>query len=177
MKLTCGISTLNQKEKVHMCKKILDATAGGRMMWFDKNHPDALYVDRRTAPKGSHPVSPGWSVTPDVLADFTDMPFDDGSFHLVVFDPPHVSRKNPAMWKSNVGMMYGALPKPWQPSISDGFAECWRVLAANGTLIFKWAESEIPLKEVLELIPEKPLFGTRTGKRGSTVWLAFFKSE
>ncbi|GBR74607.1 hypothetical protein NO1_1754 [Candidatus Termititenax aidoneus] len=28
-------------------KKILDACCGGRMMWFDKHHPDVLYVDSR----------------------------------------------------------------------------------------------------------------------------------
>ena len=28
-------------------KKILDVTCGSRTMWFDKNHPAALYCDRR----------------------------------------------------------------------------------------------------------------------------------
>lgn len=28
-------------------KKILDATCGSRSIWFDKNNPDTLYVDRR----------------------------------------------------------------------------------------------------------------------------------
>lgn len=26
---------------------VLDATCGGRMMWFDKQHPLALYLDNR----------------------------------------------------------------------------------------------------------------------------------
>lgn len=30
-----------------MTKKILDATCGGRTIWFDKNNPDTLYVDRK----------------------------------------------------------------------------------------------------------------------------------
>lgn len=30
------------------------------------------------------------TVDPDVVADFTKMPFDDESFYLVVFDPPHL---------------------------------------------------------------------------------------
>lgn len=27
--------------------KILDACCGGRMFWFDKAHPDAVYMDNR----------------------------------------------------------------------------------------------------------------------------------
>ena len=30
-----------------MPKAILDATAGSRMIWFDKKNPDALYMDNR----------------------------------------------------------------------------------------------------------------------------------
>lgn len=29
-------------------------------------------------------------VSPDIVADFTKMPFPDNSFELVVFDPPHL---------------------------------------------------------------------------------------
>jgi len=29
-------------------KFILDATAGFRMMWFDKNHPYTVFMDKRT---------------------------------------------------------------------------------------------------------------------------------
>lgn len=28
-------------------KTILDATCGGRMMWFNKDHPNAVYADQR----------------------------------------------------------------------------------------------------------------------------------
>ena len=31
-----------------MCKKkILDVTCGSRTIWFDKNHPAAIYADKR----------------------------------------------------------------------------------------------------------------------------------
>lgn len=73
-------------------KKILDATCGSRSIWFNKNHPAALYMDRRVehhesvfGANGSNHVI---DVNPDVVADFTDMPFDDNTFSLVVFDPP-----------------------------------------------------------------------------------------
>ena len=50
-----------------------------------------------------------------------------------------------------------------------------RVLKLNGTLIFKWNESEIKLKQVLDIIPYKPLFGHTTGRQAKTIWMAFMK--
>jgi SAM-dependent methyltransferase len=47
-----------------------------------------------------------------------------------------------------------------------GFAECFRVLRPGGTLIFKWNETQVPLKEVLALTPHKPLFGHPNGRKG-----------
>ena len=67
--------------------QILDACCGGRMWWWDKNHTKALYRDTRERPKGFRERQPGWSCEPDILGDFRDMPFDDESFMLVLFDP------------------------------------------------------------------------------------------
>nr|DAF59972.1 MAG TPA: hypothetical protein [Siphoviridae sp. ctGz830] len=47
-----------------------------------------------------------------------------------------------------------------------------RVLKPNGTLIFKWNEEQIKLKEILKIIEHKPLFGN---KRAKTHWLVFMK--
>lgn len=47
-----------------------------------------------------------------------------------------------------------------------------RVLKPNGTLIFKWNEEQIKLKEILNCIDYKPLFGN---KRAKTHWLVFMK--
>lgn len=60
----------------------------------------------------------------------------------------------------------------WQFDIKQGFEECMRVLKTNGTLIFKWNEDQVPLKEVLQAIDHKPLFGNR---RSKTHWLVFMK--
>lgn len=49
------------------------------------------------------------------------------------------------------------------------------VLRPEGTLIFKWSESDIPVREVLALTPMKPLYGHRSGKAGKTLWVAFMK--
>ena len=72
---------------------------------------------------------------------------------------------------------YGKLPKDWKSLIHDGFAECMRVLKPNGTLIFKWNESEIKASEVLSVIPFKPLFGHTTGRQSKTIWMCFMKRE
>ena len=54
-------------------------------------------------------------------------------------------------------------------------AECLRVLKPSGTLIFKWNENQVKLREVLKAIePVSPLFGNR---RAETHWLVFMKSE
>ena len=36
----------------------------------------------------------------------------------------------------------------WKDMIKKGFQECFRVLKPNGTLIFKWNECRIPIKEI-----------------------------
>ena len=73
-------------------KKILDATCGSRSIWFNKEHPAALYMDKREehheARYGSNDSLRTIDVKPDVVADFTKMPFEDNTFSLVVFDPP-----------------------------------------------------------------------------------------
>jgi SAM-dependent methyltransferase len=59
--------------------------------------------------------------------------------------------------------------------LRGGFSECFRVLKPGGTLIFKWAETEIPLAEVLALTEHQPLYGHRSGKAAKTHWVAFIK--
>lgn len=98
-----------------------------------------------------------------------DMPFQDNSFYLVVFDPPHLVRAGEKSW---LAMKYGTLPKTWQEDLRQGFDECMRVLKPHGTLVFKWNEDQIQLNEILKSIDYEPLFGN---KRGHTYWLVFLK--
>lgn len=152
-------------------KRILDACCGSRMFWFDKSNPDVVFMDCREHDEiltnGQHLV-----VKPDLIGDFRKMPFEDESFHLVVFDPPHLTvKENTWLFKK-----YGGLNKEtWKEDLRQGFAECFRVLKPNGTLVFKWAESNIPLKEVLQCTEHQPLFGHKTKKGGTTIWCAFIK--
>ena len=160
-------------------KPVLDACCGGRMMWFDKKDERCLYADQREAElKINHlPSQVGRAskkVQADQIHDFRNMPYKDESFYHVVFDPPHV--RNISL-KSVVGFSYGSLDKEtWEEDLTKGFAECFRVLKKNGTLIFKWNEVDIPLKEVLKLTVEKPLYGHRSGKKANTHWVSFIKN-
>lgn len=111
-------------------------------------------------------------INPDVVANFTDMPFPDETFQLVVFDPPHMTSLGSKSWMAK---KYGRLANGWQEMLSAGFSECLRVLKPNGSLIFKWNETDVKLSDVLKLAPMPPLFGHTTGRQQKTIWVTFFK--
>lgn len=149
---------------------VLDACCGSRMFWFDKADSRALFVDKRREVLAD-PDGRAIVVDPDVLGDFTSLPFADDSFSLVVFDPPHTF----AGEKSLTAKKYGRLLPGWRDEITRGFAECFRVLCPGGTLVFKWNEHRVPIKTVLAMTPEKPLFGQRVGAQAKTHWIVFMK--
>lgn len=159
-----------------MNKQILDVTCGTRSIWFNKNHPYALYCDKRTehheSDYGSNPAHRTLDIVPDVECDFTNLPFQDNTFSLVVFDPPHLKNLSSNSW---LAKRYGSLDDNWQQVIHDGFSECMRVLKPYGVLIFKWADTHISTRELINAIGEEPLFGHRSGKKMNTHWLAFMK--
>jgi len=151
-------------------KNILDACCGSRMFWFNREHPKAVYMDNR---KLEDTLCDGRKliINPDVVADFTKMPFKDDSFKLVVFDPPHLIKAGETSW---LAKKYGKLSDTWPQDIKKGFEECFRVLEPNGILIFKWNEEQIKLSEILKLAPQEPLFGDR---RSKTHWIVFMKEK
>ena len=159
-------------------KKILDVTCGSRSIWFNKTHPAAIYADkRREEMYGIWKSGEGQSersciIDPDVQCDFTDLPFEDNSFSLVVWDPPHLRRVGENAW---LAKKYGSLDENWPEMLHDGFRECMRVLKPDGVLIFKWAETQIPAAEVWKAIGQKPLFGHHSGKKSRTFWGCFMK--
>ena len=162
-----------------MKKHILDATCGSRTIWFQKHCPLAVYMDCRE----EHDVQIWKStknnsartldVEPDIIADFTKMPFEDNYFELVVFDPPHLKQIGENAWMRK---KYGKLGEDWPTMIHDGFFECMRVLKPYGTLIFKWSEVQIPTRDVINAIGVEPLFGHRSGKAMKTHWLCYMKT-
>lgn len=107
-------------------------------------------------------------IAPDIQMDFRCLPFVDGQFKFVVFDPPHLKNAGATGW---VSKKYGILSDDWQIDLIQGFSECFRVLEDYGVLIFKWNETQIKVSEILKLTLVPPLFGHKSGKN----WLCFMK--
>lgn len=157
---------------------VLDPCCGGRMMWFNKADPRAIFGDQRSetivVTDRSHREDGTRTllITPDKLMDFRALPFPNGRFKLVAFDPPHLERAGPRSW---LAAKYGKLGPEWREDLRLGFAECFRVLEPGGVLVFKWNETQVKLSDVLALTPEAPLFGQNTGRGLKTHWLVFMK--
>lgn len=99
------------------------------------------------------------------------MPFEDETFRLVVFDPPHVIRDEE---RGEFTIAYGCLPRSTeQDDLRSGLAECWRVLAPGGTLVCKWAGE---IERIVPHFPATPIVGTRQLRKASglgTRWFVF----
>ena len=156
-------------------KKVLDVCCGPKGMWFDKQDKRAMYLDkRRETHIDTYPCGTKTNIIdPDIIGDFTDIKQPDNSFWHVVFDPPHIEQNN----TSQITKKYGSLQGDWREMLRQGFKECFRVLKPNGTLIFKWNDCRFPVKEILELTDQKPLYGHKSGKKMGTHWICFIKDE
>jgi len=175
-------------------KFILDATAGHRMMWFDKNNPYTIYMDidddeelrsrydsAEKQARKPHYYQPWLPLNPTLKGDFRKLDFPDNSFYLIVFDPPHLTwlGKN-SIFKKKFGQLE---TETWPDDIKKGAKELWRVLKPYGVLVFKWNTHDIPYQKVLKLFPEMPLFGQISAGssskfqkiRGHTCWFTFLK--
>ena len=86
-------------------KTVLDVCCGSKMFWFNKNREDVIYMDIR---REETTLCDGrkLEIQPDILGDFRDIPFEDNSFHLVIFDPPHLVRLGESSWMAK---KYGKL--------------------------------------------------------------------
>lgn len=82
---------------------VLDACCGSRMFWFDRKDSRALYIDKRrethlakdcSVKNGEREIV----VAPDMIADFTSMPFPDSTFSLVVFDGHRTGKAAKTHW-------------------------------------------------------------------------------
>lgn len=107
-----------------MKQRILDMCCGSRMFYFDKQDPQVLFTDIR---EYHDTLCDGRKlyVQPDMIADCTNLPFDDETFNMVVFDPPHLLKVGQNSWLCK---KYGKLPENWQAFINDSIHEGMRVL-------------------------------------------------
>lgn len=161
------------EEEKRPINKVLDVACSVKGMWFDKKDDRALFMDkRRETHIDVYPCGTKTNIIdPDIIGNFTDIKFDDDSFWHIVFDPPHIESNS----ISQITKKYGSLQGEWREMLRQGFKECFRVLKPNGTLIFKWSEVQFPVKEILKLTDQKPLYGHRSGKKMNTHWIAFIK--
>ena len=156
-------------------KIILDACCGGKMFWYNKHHEKVLYIDNRIEEKGYNHYRKNHCVLPDKQMDFRNLDLPSNSFKMVVFDPPHFKSNSDVL---NMAKLYGKLsPETWKEDLRLGFKECYRVLEPNGFLVFKWNETSIKIKEIIELFPIEPLFGNKQGTKLNTHWIVFMKED
>ena len=153
-------------------KRVLDVCCGSKMFYFDRKNPDVQFCDIREVERHEYYPNRYLEVSPDTVCDFTNLPFEDSSYKVVVYDPPHLAKIGDNSWTM---LKYGRLEGDWKTMLRDGFSECMRVLHEDGVLIFKWSEVQIPLKDVLSLFPIEPLLGERRGRNKNTHWLIFMK--
>ena len=154
-------------------KLILDTASSMRAFYFDKQDSRVVFGDIRE--DETHLLTNGQTIKikPDHVMDFRAIPYPDETFQCVVFDPPHMLGLSEKSWMRK---KYGVLQNDtWQDDIRQGFAECFRVLKTDGTLIFKWNEVSILLKDILALTDQKPVLGHPSGKRMGTHWVLFIK--
>jgi hypothetical protein len=139
--------------------KILDLSAGNRGIWYDKKNPLCTFIDKRP------------EVNPDIVANTCDLNMiEDGSYDLVLFDPPHVNcGKN-----SNMSRVYGYhTTKEILETIEGTAKEAHRVSRSGALLALKWNDHDIKLQRVFDLMPQwEPLFGalTKNGPGSKTYW-------
>jgi SAM-dependent methyltransferase len=158
-------------------RPILDPASGSRMFYFDRADDRVLFGDirheRHSLPdKSSTGGARQLVIAPDQIMDFRALPFPAETFYLVVFDPPHLVNNGSRGW---LALKYGKLGNDWRDDLRAGFTECFRVLRPFGTLIFKWNEHDIPVRDVLALTDVKPICGQRSGKNAKSHWLVFMK--
>ena len=154
-------------------KFILDVCCGGRCFWFDKQHPNTLYIDNRVREKGHSDDRFNHCIKPDRVMDFRNLEYKDKTFKMIIMDPPHLIGKPDGC---RMTKKYGSWNKDtWRKELKQGFEEAWRVLEDYGVLIFKWNEASIKKKDVLEVLEKEPLIGHPVQSKIPTHWFVFMK--
>lgn len=115
--------------------RILDATYNTGKMW-------------KGAQFKPHRMDINGDLQLDTVGDFTAMPFPDGSFDLIVFDPPHLpvaaaSAGSSGMWKKTYGITSSGEGREGD-NVSGMFipflTEAKRVLSDGGVILAKIAD-------------------------------------
>ncbi len=72
-------------------KPILDVCCGSKMFYFDKDNPLVHFNDIRNL---NDILCDGrkLEIQPETCWDFRHLPINDNSYHMVIFDPPHLHK-------------------------------------------------------------------------------------
>jgi hypothetical protein len=113
--------------------RILDATVNTGRFWRGSKRP-VFGLDIEIAHR------------PDIVADNTRMPFRDGAFDVVVYDPPHIpnqGKDNEKDFNRRFGLVLRS-PKEREYAFTHTYppfvSEAWRVLEPEGVLFCKIAD-------------------------------------
>lgn len=142
--------------------KILDLSAGKRAVWYNKNHPLAIYLDKRA------------EVKPTIVCDTNEIPSHVGTgFNLICWDPPHMNCGP----NSDMSKRYGHhTTAQIMDLLYKTQKEAHRVSAPDALMAFKWNNHDIKLPAVFRILKDwEPLFGhlTKDGSRSQTYWIMF----
>ncbi len=165
---------------------MLDATAGNRLIWENKNPPHTIFIDKEVRLKQP----------PHVFADNTRLPFREHIFDCILFDPPFGINMPP--WWTNPESKPGR-HKDYVPAFYGDFKSKRELLSYihkaqkefqryTNRLCLKWCERNVNLWNILSFFTRdgwrkihelqiKEKQGTRAwrnvGKR--TYWVTFIR--
>lgn len=158
----------DHSERDEAAIKIIDFTAGNRAIWFDKQNPWTVWLDKRV------------ECSPTIVCDSKMTMFPKEYFDLCVFDPPHVNFGKNAKLTKNYGHH---TTKEIKELISGVAKEAHRVVRTNGLMAFKWNDHDIKLEKAIGLLEPFwiPLFGQRTSVRtaraSTTYWVQLVRNN
>jgi len=120
---------------------MLDATAGNRMMWKNKNPPLTIFIDKEARLK----------IPPDIIAAWERLPFRNNVFDCIIFDPPHYPKFGPKSRHGNPQShswfgMFGTKTKLVR-AMAKALQEFIRVGKDSCRLCFKWCDTRIEYLE------------------------------
>lgn len=147
--------------------KILDATSGMKGIWRGKNVSNILFLDVNK------------DVKPDIVASNENLPFRDGSFEKVVFDPPQfvLSKAENAL---PIHKRYGfwLRKQDFFDNLKAVNKEFSRVLKEDGSLLMKFCTFNFEMSDVLEdlsnfLLVKNDSRPTKGRGKNTVHWLLF----
>lgn len=149
----------------------LDMTYGSGNFWDGSAHVDVVGMDRNPARAR------------DVCADFTRLPFADGSFDVAIFDPPYLTDAGHAsIMRSRFGSF--ASVTDLRAAVEAGAREAWRVgrlgvlvkiqdykHASRLVRMTRWVEDALAPAELYDFLHLRSPSKIRDGKWGDQLSL------